>query len=160
MEHDPLENIETGEDDFHFKKGEYSLKEIILRHIRKISDLTCQELTPGYWQRTPVKVGGGVIMSESYHPDLRESYINAVDFLLDVIMPNVIEEEDKDFKLVLVKLDEAQKKSFELFSNGEGNQDGWTREKLKLRRKLFSEIMLFLSRINFFGGEESYTEKA
>lgn len=136
------------------QKGQVDIKAVILRHIRKISDLTCQELTPRYWDKKPVKIGGGVVMAEIYHPDLREAYINAVDFLLDVILPYTCDEKGNPFDKVLKKLKEEEDTEFERLN---GTQDDWIRIKLRLRRRLFGEIMIFINRFNFFE-EEVYIE--
>ena len=36
-----------------------SIKEIILRQIRKIGDISSTEFTGGYWEKKPIKTGNG-----------------------------------------------------------------------------------------------------
>lgn len=132
-------------------KSEMSIKEIILRHLRKISDISSQELTPSRWEKRPIKIGEGVSILEKYHPDLREAYINSIDFLLDMVSPYKDQEgEEKTFKEALTKLKESEKNKFKTVNKNKSNQNLWIDQKLKLRRKLFAEIMLFLNRIDFF----------
>ena len=45
-----------------YSNEQSSIKEIIIRHIEKISNLTCKEFIGGYWEQKPVSVGGGVMM--------------------------------------------------------------------------------------------------
>lgn len=116
-----------------------SLKEICLRHVSKISTICCQEFTGGYWQEKPMKIGGGMVVTKTYHPDVREAYCNAIDFLFDLVMPFA----DDRFKAYVKLL-------------GEDNID--VKEKLKQKRKLFQEMNIMFERINFFAGTESYDE--
>lgn len=114
-------------------EGEYgmktlSLKEIILRHLRKISDICCKEFTGGYWQKRPVRTPSGVMFIEEYHEDVREAYCNAVDFLIDVLYPDSdddfrdyikenekIDNEEKDIKKKIIKKRETFRKITEMF---------------------------------------------
>lgn len=116
-----------------YEKQEASIKEIVLRHIRKISDISCQELTEGYNQERPVKVGDSVTILKEYHPDLKEAYCNAVDFLTDIIYPNG----DTIFKEIVEKHEKDEK-------DLEGN------DKLQAKRRIFKQINLFFNRINYF----------
>jgi hypothetical protein len=82
-----FEEKERFEEEGEYQKGEYSLKEIILRHIRKISDICCKEFTGSWWEKKPIKTQSGIMFTEIYHEDVREAYCNAIDFLIDVIYP-------------------------------------------------------------------------
>src|SRR3990167_9913248 len=70
-----------------FQQGIPSLKDIALMHIRKISALCCNEFTKGYWDEKPLKVGGGIAIMKTYHPDQRAVFCNAVDFLTWIVYP-------------------------------------------------------------------------
>jgi hypothetical protein len=149
-------NVKIGEDDFQWKSGkgsEENIKGIILAHIRKISELSCQEMTPSYFTRKPVKVGEGVLITEIYHPDLRLAYCNAVDFLQDMLMPNA----DKEFREWMKALIIVEDKEFKLYMEKGLSQDTWIWKKLEFRRKIFAELMLMIQRSDFFG-EEVYVE--
>ena len=88
------ENIEFSDEEDYVPQEGQSIKTIVLTHIGKISNLCCQEFTAGYWSKKPVKTQSGVLYTETYHDDVRQSYCNAVDFLIDILTPL----SDKDFK--------------------------------------------------------------
>jgi hypothetical protein len=81
------ENIEFSEEEDYVNPESQSIKTIVLRHISKISDLSCKEFTGAYWSKKPIKTQNGLIYTETYHEDVREAYCNAVDFLIDVLYP-------------------------------------------------------------------------
>jgi len=137
-------DIEFREQSEYQGEQKYSIKEIILRHIRKISDLCCQEFTGGYWEKKPIKTATGIMFMETYHQDVREAYCNSVDFLVDVIYPFA----DKDTELKKY-LDENEKIDIE--------QDD-IKTKLKHKKKTFRQINMMFERINFWQGMESYNE--
>jgi len=143
-----LEHIELNETEDYTKVEEISIKQIILRHIRKISDISSQELTSSYWQKKPIKISDGIVMSEIYKPDLRLAYSNSVDCLHDLIKPYIDDKFTKEYNQL--KKQEKTKLNDKTLTNQD--QKIWV--KLKLRRKLFSEIMLLLNRIDFFEGKE------
>ncbi len=133
-------------------KSELSIREIILRHIRKISDLSCQELTESYWEERPVKIGSGVSIIKKYHPDLRCAFINAVDFLFYLIDPYTTKDKKGIFKKEVGKLKKSEDSKWK--SSKDESQSDWTDKKLDIQKKLFSEIMLFLNRIKFFQSDD------
>ena len=151
MSDDDIEVIET---EYSSGKKGLSINEIILRHLRKISDLSCQELTPSRWEKRPIKIGEGVSILEKYHPDLREAYINAVDFLFDMVNPHKNEQESKTFIRAVAALKKSETSQYQTMKKSESDQDAWIDKKLKLKRKLFAEIMIFLHKIQFFTAEE------
>jgi len=139
------------------KKDSVSIKEVIIMHIKKISDLTCQELTPSFWSKKPMKVGDGVAIVETYHPDLRMAYITAVNFLQDLLMPKT----DKQFDEALEILNEEEIRLFEEHKENNKSQDDWIWIKLGLRRTLFGQLILLINRVKLFepsiyveGGED------
>ena len=130
---DPFENMEFS-DDGDYQQQQLNIKEIILRHIRKISDICCKEFTGGYWERKPIKTAGGILFTEQYHEDVREAYCNAVDFLVDMLFPLG---------------DDVLKK---YLNDNESIDTDWTdkiKEKLNRKRQTFKEINIMFDRINF-----------
>lgn len=147
----------TEEEFVTMKKDNVSIKEVIILHIKKISDLTCKELTPSFWSKKPMKMGDGVAIVETYHPDLRVAYITAVDFLEDLLMPKA----DAQFNKILELLNSEEQKLFEEHKNNNSSQDDWIWTKLGLRRTLFGQLILLISRVKLFepsiyveGGED------
>lgn len=130
-----------------------SVKEIILLHIKKISNLCCNEFTEGYWIKKPMKVGDGVVVIETYQPDTREAYCNAIDFLLDISLPFFNEADMKD----LLKLIEDDEKEYTKAK--ESNDPLWTSKKLVSRRKMFKELNKLYEFHNFWKGRDSTTYK-
>jgi hypothetical protein len=116
---------------------ELSLKQIILSHIKKISEMVCQELTKGYWEDKPVKTSGGVIILKKYHPDLMEGYCNAVNFLIDVVYPWA----DTKFQTYIEAIEKE-------------DEPTEIKERLLLKRKIFKEINIMFERKHFFDSKE------
>ena len=129
-------------DSSEFGEEELSIKTIVLSHIKKISDISCQEFTGGYWEKKPMKTTGGIYFSEEYHQDMREAYCNAVDFLVDIVYPN----SDKIFKDFI----DAEEKKQESIT--EAN------EKQKNRRQIFKAINKMFDRNNYFKSSEGGIE--
>ena len=139
-------------DEKYSHKEELSLREIILRHIRKMSDLSCQELTPSFWEERPIKIGSGVSMTKKYNPDLRSAFINATDFLFYLIKPYIPKDKKGIFKKQIEKINKSEDSKWKSSKNE--NQDEWVQKKLEIKKKVFSEIMLFLNTIKFFTSDE------
>ena len=132
---DPFGDTEFS-DEGDYQQQQLNIKEIILRHVRKISDICCKEFTGGYWSRKPVKTSGGVMFTEEYHEDIREAYCNAVDFLVDMLYPLG----DKELQEYLNKNEIVDK---------DWGED--IKAKLISKRKTFKEINIMFERINFWG---------
>lgn len=136
-----------------YSKGEGSIKEVVIRHIKKISDLACQEFTGGYWQKRPIKVQSGVLFTEEYHEDVREAYCNAIDFLVDVVYPKA----DDDFRKYIdttEKIDEDIPNDL----NDKDKKSKYMKEKVKQHRKTFKQINIMFNRTNFFKNTDSGDE--
>jgi hypothetical protein len=126
-----------------------SLKEIILQHIRAITKLSCQELTPSYWQKKPIKVGDGVVMAETYHEDKRLALCNAIEFLVYILWA----EADKDFKDFFERQLVEENRLFIKFQESGKTQDAWVWKKLDYSKRVFWNIMLMIKRTGLFEGE-------
>ena len=139
------ENIEIKEEaDFDNSTGT-SIKDIILRQIRKVGDLVSRELTGSYWEKKPVRTADGVMFSEVYHDDRREAYCNAIDFLIDILYPLG----DDEFRKYLNKNE----------GFGQINQEKIDiKEKVKKKRITFQQINIMFDRTDFWAGEKAYSE--
>lgn len=151
--------VGIGEDSFSWTKEEGSLKQIVLRVIRKLSDISTQEMVAGYWDERPMKVGDEVAIIKTYHPDLRESFINGVDFLLNLIPHCPEEDTEGNFKERYKEIIGLEDGEYRKANEEEWSKDDWTLTKLKNRREIFKEIMLMLNRIDFFSGSEDGIEE-
>ena len=134
----------------YYQKGEGTKQDIVLRHIRKISDISSEEITSGYWEKKPMKTGSGILLTEKYNKDQRLAYIKAVDFLLDIIWFDL--KEDKVFKKEFKDLEEEEKKEYKTAEKEKKTEDEWLVMKLKLREKLFRSIIDNLEEQGFFKG--------
>lgn len=119
-----------------------SLKEIALSHIKKISNLMCQELTKGRLEKKPLKMGGGIVITETYKPDLRIAYCNAVEFLTDLVYPWA----DEPFKKLI---DEHYKEELNKID---------VEEKIKKKKVLFRELSKMFERTGYFESSEYQNE--
>ncbi len=146
-----------------------SIKEIILRQIRKIGDISCKEFTGGYWQKKPVKIGGGAVFTEVYHEDVREAYCNAVDFLIDIIYPMSDDDlkgylkEFEGFEDMITKKDNKHKdvqdkKEVVVEKEGELSDKEIIKQKLKLKRQTFRQINIMFDTNDFWKGIMGYNE--
>jgi len=159
--------VEISDESEAVKGDALSIKEIILRQIRKIGDLSCKEFTGGYWQKKPVKTGSGIVFTEVYHEDIREAYCNAVDFLIDIVYPMG----DKDLKDYLKKFegfedkvtkeeDKKNKEEDEKEKEGVDHEDDKEKikKKLKLKRQTFRQINIMFEGNSFWKGMTGYNE--
>lgn len=161
--------IEFSDDSESISGEALSIKEIILRQIRKIGDISCKEFTAGYWEKKPIKTGGGIMITKTYHEDIRQAYCNAVDFLIDITYPmgdkelkkyledfegfeNKIKKDDEEKK----KDDEEKKKEDEEKKNDD--EEIKIAEKLKLKRQTFRQINIMFESNNFWKGQGAYNE--
>ena len=146
------EDIEF-KDENEFGEKKVTFKELVLRHIRKISDICCKEFTEGYWEKKPVQTSGGIMFMEVYHEDMRQAYCNAIDFLIDLIYPK----SDKILKDYLKNFEgykEQIKEEKDLLFNEEEDIE----KKLKRKRVTFQQINLMFERVNFWSSSDEYVE--
>ena len=115
------------------EEKQLSIKDIILQHLRKISQISCQEFTGGYWEKKPVKVQGGVFFSEIYHNDVREEYCNAIDNLM-IMVYAWSDKIYKDIVETFEKLPEEQE----------------VNKKVKAYRTILKQTYIMFERYNFF----------
>ena len=169
----PNDGVEISDDSEMTKGDSLSIKEIILRQIRKIGDLSCKEFTGGYWQNKPIKTGSGIVFTKVWHEDVREAYCNAIDFLIDIIYPmsdddlkDYLKEfegfEDKITKKVDNKEDdeeeEVEDEKEEEDEEQEDEEDIDIKQKLKLKRQTFRQINIMFDSNEFWKGTLGYNE--
>lgn len=148
-----VDEIEFRDDTDENVEQKFSIKEIILRQIRKIGDISSQEFTGGYWDKKPIKTSTGILFTETYRNDVRESYCNAVDFLIDITYPM----SDKELKEYLNNF-EGFKEKIKKDDKVEETKVLDIKDKLKLKRQTFRQINLMFERKNFWAGTGSSDE--
>lgn len=153
------DSVEIGEEKFSWNKEGGTLKEIILRHIRKLSDISCQELTEGYWDERPQQIGENISIIRTYHPDLREAYINGVDFLLTLVRHCISQDTAGNFEDILRRINIKIEKAFQKAEKEKWDKNDWILTKINFKKNLMEEIMLMLDRIDFFSGSDGGLEE-
>jgi len=148
------DGVTVGEENFSWNKEAATLKEVTISHIRKLSEISCQELTAGYFDEKPIRVGEGFSVIRTYHPDLREAYINGVDFLLILVRHCIAQDTEGNFTEILNKLEAAENKDFDTATTEGWSKSDWVLTKLNHKKTLMKEIMLMLDRIQFFSASD------
>ena len=116
------------------KKFKLTFEEIVMRHLREICSLSCDEFRGGYTNKQIISLPGGVsTRNETYVPDARARYGQAIETLYDLIYSFFDKEmEDKDKKL---EEEEKECKSKD--------------ELIKVKRKYMRALCSLLKRHNF-----------
>jgi hypothetical protein len=148
------DGVTIGEENFSWNKESATIKDVVLRHIRHLSDISCQELTAGYEDRKVQKVGESFIVLTTYHPDLREAYINGVDFLLTLVIHCGPQDTEGDFPTILKKIEDNEDEEYKKAREQNYTKTEWIDVKLVIKKNLLREIMLMLDRIQFFSGSD------
>lgn len=127
-----------------------TFKEIALRHISKISEICSKELTKGYLQRKPVFMNGTTYMSEIWIEDKRKSFINAVDFLNDILLPHF----DKQMQEQSSIIETEYKTKYKLYKENKKSKSEWIDKEVLIKRKLFQQLSLLLKRLGYLEGKK------
>ena len=156
-----MEEYENQEDYRGSKKSKkLTMKQIILEQIKKIMDLTSQEIRGGYEEETVINIDGMPQIIKKYVPDGRQAYCNAV-IALDVAIVNyVIGSDNPKADLLLAGLNEVKLKQkeryiqylMELKKQGADTQKikyVYFSDKRKLHEDIFRQLMIILKRSGF-----------
>lgn len=129
-------------------KDQLTFKEIIMRHIVKISGLASKEFTGGYWQDRTKVIGGVGVTDHYYVGDSREEYGNSIDFLHDMLHPYFDEEMQKASDIAQKKLEKADNDSHYKDDNGKEKFDKqlYRNLKVEIQRELLRALSAFLLR--------------
>lgn len=146
------DRFEDGENSFGSGKSDsLSFNSILMRHLERITRLASVEFKGGYSQQKTIPVAGTLMQQDIYVPDTRECYINAIENLSDLLLPNFDDEMTKDEDKFVTEIEEIKK----TIKDDEDFKD----EKRKIIRKLFRSISKFLNRKNYLemGAYEDYS---
>jgi len=142
-----------------YTSGDFNIpsdKEIIRRHLMKISDISAEEYVEGYWLKKPFKVGDGVTIIEEYQKDRRKAFINLVHFLIHMMRPEFddeIKEKEVEWQIELDKERENHK------ADPDKSMSDWIDTKRDYYDKMLGEIFLLFNRIDFFGSGGVYIDE-
>ena len=119
--------------------------------LNKITtELAVKEFRGGY--KKPVILAGTPFMD--YVPDSRAEYIQAVETLLDILLPRFDEEMEEYHSKYKEELKELEEKlDGKEVIMGDDNHKSFIRSKVKLTRKLFQELNLLLDRKKYLKTE-------
>lgn len=137
------------------QKDSITHSSIVHELLKKIvTELGTREFRGGY--KKPVLNGGATYMD--YVPDSRSEYIQGVESLSDILLPQYDEGMDKAAKQYEKSIEEIEKElEGKDVRMGDDNHAMLIRKKLKLVRTLFRELNLLLKRTNYLK-QAAYSE--
>ena len=116
------------------QKFKLTFEEIVMRHLRQICSLSCDEFRGGYTNKQIVALPGGMsTRNEMYVPDARARYNQAVETLYDLI--------HSFFDKQMMKEDEKLKEEEKKCKSKE--------DVVVIKRKYFRALCSLLKRHNF-----------
>jgi len=125
----------------------YGFKNIVLKQVQRIVTLYSQELTRGFMKYSqPNQYGSQEPIA--YISDGRVAYCQSVEVLHDLLLPKFDDDMKESAQTIKKELKEA-------YANIQ-DKARWNSEKVKIMRKMFQELCLFLERLGWL--EESATE--
>ena len=137
------DNFEDGENNFGGGKSDsLSFNSILMRHLERITRLASVEFKGGYSQQKTIPVAGTLMQQDVYVADTRECYINAIENLADLLLPNFDEEMTKDEEKCIAEIKEKHK-------DKDLDDDTFKDEKRKIIRTLFRSLSKFLKRKSY-----------
>ncbi len=129
-------------------KNKVEFREIVLTHLKRILEISTQEFRGGYWKETP----SGDFVIKEYVADTRKCYIQSIESLHDVLLPNfdtkietAMEEINKELKELKENYDKSKTKTNEDIKN-------YIYDKLEISRKLFQQLNFLLKRKDYLKG--------
>jgi len=115
--------------------------------LNKITtELAVKEFKGGY-QKTTIIAG---MPHTEYVPDSRSEYIQSIEALTDILMPQFDEIMNTEYKEYLEAIENLEEKiDFKDMRIGDDNHKKFTKRKMKLIRTLFQRLNLLLKRTNY-----------
>jgi len=127
------------------KKDKRSFRDIVLSHLNKILELSCDEFKGGYWKK---EVKGNLI-EEVYVPDSRKKMIQVIEFWGYILRPRF----NKDMKEKYKKIREKLSGNLKQFNDNKIDKEKFVIRKLKIMKNLFEELNFLLSDLDYLKGE-------
>lgn len=135
-------------DGFYSNQKETITHSSIVHELLKkiVTELGTREFRGGY--KKPVLNGGITYMD--YVPDSRAEYIQSIEALSDILLPQYDDEMEEASSRYIEAIKEIEKSiEGEEIRMGDGTHVKLVRKKLKLARELFRELNLLLKRKNY-----------
>ena len=162
---EPQRNFEDAENySQNFGNESLSFREIILQHLKKISQFASVEFRGGYWEIKPDTSPSSNSEFKVYVPDTREVYSNSVECLADMLFPYFDEtmiadekrckEEDKKAytdNTIIKQLDKEEDSEEEIKTQRRKFKDmkgrvSYRSLRVRIVRELFRDLCSFLHR--------------
>lgn len=116
------------------KKFKLTFEEIVMRHLREICSLSCDEFRGGYTNKQIIALPGGMsTRNETYIPDARARYGQAIETLYDLIFSFFDKQMEKEDEELTKKESECKTKE----------------ELIKVKREYLRALCSLLKRHNF-----------
>lgn len=127
------------------EEGTISFRDIALKHYQRITQLSCVEFRGGYYEDKTRTAGKIAYTERIYIPDSRDVYVNAINSLYDILLPHF----DKIMKERAEEIEELwNTRSIDL----KGTKR-WDVERIEIKRRLFQQLSLLLSRLGYLEGK-------
>jgi len=120
---------------------------IVLELLKKITvELGTREFKGGY--KKPV-VNGGWVTYLDYVPDSRTEYIQGIEALSDILLPQYDNIMEKNYSEYIFKVNKLNDNLSENVRMGDEEHSKFNKKKLILAKKLFRDLNLLLKRTNY-----------
>lgn len=128
-----------------------SFKEIVLSQVKRVVTNMSQEMREGFWLYNQANPNISPTKAR-YVGDSRKELRSSLDCLHDLLLPKFDEEMKKQSELIYKEYEEL----YEKWKNKEldGNIDNYWSTALKIYRKLFQQLCLFLERLGWLESSE------
>ena len=132
------------------EKHKKTFRDLILNHLSKILELSCDEFRGGYIKK---EIKGNYV-EEVYVPDSRKRISQAIEFFSFLLQPKY----DKDMNEKSEEIKKKLETNLKEYNEEKISKDRFTINKLTLMKSLFEELNFLLSRRDYLKGE-SYQDE-
>ena len=138
-----------GPESYQSSDQKLSFQTIVMQHLKKITIISSQEFHGGYWKTHTGNKEANILIN-TYIPDTRQMYINAVEVLADILSPHYDNPMISKEKEINGDLEEIRKKmnDHKKLSQEQKNTK-FSMKKRKNRQELFRALNSFLSREDY-----------
>ena len=138
------------------QRDQLTFREIVMRHIVKLSSLSSKEFCGGYWQERTKVIGGAGVTESFYVGDSREEYCNSIDFLHDILVCYFDEEMKKASQDNEKEIDKVYNDSFYKNEDDKKKLDKqhFRNKKVIIKRKLLQALSAFLMREKYLSAKQ------
>lgn len=130
------------------KKEKQTRKDVVLEFIKKVGDKSANEFKGGYW----VNKDKGNWVEKIYIPDSRKEYIQCVEFLSDLLLPEITKTIKKDYDEIIEEVNQLLKD----YEAEKITQEEYTIKKHRQMRLMFQRIIMCLETAKFWKKEPVY----